>query len=255
MEVTGADPASILIAFAFGALSFVSPCVLPLLPGYLSLMSGYSARDLSEGNASMTRMLRVTLLFVLGFTAVFVALGAGATSIGTFLRRNQGTTLEIAGWFVVAMGLFIAITAVWTPQFMMPLMRERRVEIRPSKLGNWAPPLMGVAFGFGWTPCIGPVLASIFLLAGTQDTVGQGMLLLFAYSLGLGVPFVFAAIGMTKAFSVFGWFRRHLQKINLASGLLLAGFGWLMINGELTRMSTWFIDILNSIGLDRLSAI
>ena len=255
MEVTGADPASILIAFAFGALSFISPCVLPLLPGYMSLMSGYSARDLSEGNASTARVLRVTVLFVLGFTAVFVALGAGATSIGSFLRSNQSTTLVIAGWVVVAMGIFIAITAIWTPQFMMPLMRERRVEVRPSKLGNWAPPVMGVAFGFGWTPCIGPVLASIFALASTQDTVGQGMVLLFSYSMGLGVPFVFAAVGMTKAFSVFGWFRRHLQKINLASGVLLAGFGYLMITGELTQISNWFVDILTDLGLEDLTAI
>ena len=253
--VTGADPVSLLVAFAFGALSFVSPCVLPLLPGYLSLMSGYSASDLQEGRASTGRMIRVTLLFIAGFTAVFVALGAGATSFGSFLLRNQNEALRIAGWVVIAMGLFIAITALWNPQWMMPLMRERRVEVRPSKLGAWAPPVMGAAFGFGWTPCIGPVLAAIFTLSATQDTVGQGMLLLFAYSMGLGIPFLAASIGMTKAFSAFGWFKKHLRTINAASGALLAFFGVLMITGRLTDLSRWAIEIMEDVGLSRLANI
>ncbi len=253
--VTGADPVSLLVAFAFGALSFVSPCVLPLLPGYLSLMSGYSAADLQEGKASTGRMIRVTLLFIGGFTAVFVALGAGATSFGSFLLRNQVEALRIAGWVVIAMGLFIAISAVWNPQLLMPLMRERRVDVRPSKLGPWAPPVMGAAFGFGWTPCIGPVLAAIFTLSATQDTVGQGMLLLFAYSMGLGIPFLAASIGMSKAFTTFGWFKRHLRTINAASGVLLASFGVLMITGRLTDLSRWAIDFLDSVGLESISTI
>ncbi len=165
--VSGADPVSLIVAFAFGALSFISPCVLPLLPGYISMMSGYSASDLAEGNVSMARMVRVTLLFIAGFTLVFVLLGAGATAIGDTLLRSRSTALVVAGWFVVAMGVLIAVTAVWNPRFLMPFMRERRIEIRPSRLGGWAPPLMGMAFGFGWTPCIGPVLAAIFTLAGT----------------------------------------------------------------------------------------
>ena len=255
VEPTGLDPVSLIIAFSFGALSFLSPCVLPLLPGYLSMMSGYSAQDLAEGKASTTRMLRVTLLFIAGFSAVFIALGASATSLGGWLLRNQVTALKIAGWFIVFMGLFIAITAVWTPRFLLPVMRERRIEVRPSKLGAYAPPLMGVAFGFGWTPCIGPVLAAIFSIAATRDTVGDGMILLGVYSLGLGLPFLGAALGMSKAYGSFNFFRRHLTKINLASGALLAFFGWLMINGELTRLSNWFIDFLDRIGLDGLTAI
>lgn len=245
--VTGADPASLIVAFAFGALSFLSPCVLPLLPGYLSMMSGYSARDLSEGNVSTTRMVRVTLLFIAGFTLVFVLLGAGATAIGDALLRSRSTALVIAGWFVVAMGLLIAVSAVWNPRFLMPFMRERRIEVRPSRLGAWAPPLMGVAFGFGWTPCIGPVLAAIFTLAGTQETVGQGMILLFVYSLGLGIPFLLASLGMVKAYSSFSWFKRHLRPINVASGVLLAFFGILMVTGQLTVLSNWFIEFLDGI--------
>ncbi len=254
--VTGADPASLLVAFAFGALSFVSPCVLPLLPGYLSMMSGYSAQELSEGQASTARMLRVTLLFIAGFTAVFVALGAGATSLGGFLLENQVTAVRIAGWLIVAMGIFIALTAIWSPTWMIPILRERRVEVSPSKLGAWAPPLMGAAFGFGWTPCIGPVLAAIFSLSFTQSTVPQGMLLLFAYSLGLGIPFLLASLAMTKAFGAFAWFRRYLRPINVASGVLLAGFGVLMITDQLPALSRFFIDVMEGVpGLSALTEI
>ncbi len=253
--VTGVDPVSLLIAFSFGALSFVSPCVLPLLPGYLSLMSGYSASDLSEGKASTRRMVRVTLLFIAGFTAVFVALGASATAFGQWLTRNQNETLRIAGWLVVAMGLFIAVSAIWNPRLLMPLMRERRMDVRPSKLGAWAPPVMGVAFGFGWTPCIGPVLGAIFALSASQDTLAQGMLLLFVYSMGLGIPFLAASIGMTKAFTAFGWFKTHLRPINAASGVLLAAFGFLMITGRLTDLSVWATDLLRFVGLDSVTAI
>ncbi len=254
--VTGADPASLIVAFAFGALSFISPCVLPLLPGYLSMMSGYSAADLSEGNVSTARMVRVTLLFIAGFTAVFVALGAGATSVGSFLLRNQVGAVRVAGWFIVAMGLFIAVTALWNPTFLMPLMRERRVEVRPSRLGAWAPPLMGAAFGFGWTPCIGPVLAAIFTLSFTQSTVAQGMLLLFAYSMGLGIPFLLASLALTKAFGAFTWFRKYLRPINVASGVLLAGFGVLMITNQLPALSRWFIDVMEGVpGLSGLAEI
>ena len=126
---------NILAAFVFGMLSFLSPCVLPLLPGYMSMMSGYSASDLAEGKATVGRMLGVTLLFVAGFTAVFVTLGATATSLGKTLLRNQGAITTIAGWVVVAFGLFIAVSAVWSPKLLNPFMRQRRLEVRPSRLG------------------------------------------------------------------------------------------------------------------------
>lgn len=246
MDITGVNPISVLAAFGFGALSFLSPCVLPLLPGYLSMMSGYSAAELAEGKASTGRMLRVTLLFVAGFTVVFVALGATATTLGRNLLRNQDTLTTISGWLIVALGLFLAITAVWTPRFMMPLMRERRVEVRPSRLGNWAPPIMGAAFGFGWTPCIGPTLGAILALAASNETatLAQGMFLLLVFSLGLGVPFVLAGIGMNKAIGLFGWLRRHLRPITAVSGLLLAGFGVLMITGNLLDLNRWFQQYL-----------
>ncbi len=254
--VTGADPASLIVAFAFGALSFVSPCVLPLLPGYLSMMSGYSAAELNRGEVSTTRMVRVTLLFIAGFTAVFVVLGAGATSLGRFFLENQSGAVRIAGWFIVAMGIFIAVTALWNPTFLMPFMRERRVEVRPRELGAWAPPLMGAAFGFGWTPCIGPVLAAIFTLSFTQGTVAQGMLLLFAYSMGLGIPFLLASLALTKAFGAFAWFRKYLRPINVASGVLLAGFGVLMVTDQLTVLSRWMVEVMLDVpGLSSLAEI
>ena len=118
-----------------------------------------------------------------------------------------------------------------------------------------APPLMGAAFGFGWTPCIGPVLAAIFTLSFTQGTVAQGMLLLFAYSMGLGIPFLLAALAMSKAYGAFAFFRRHLRTINVASGALLAFFGFLMLSGRIADLSRWFIDRLNDIGLESLTTI
>jgi cytochrome c-type biogenesis protein len=244
---------NLVVAFVFGAASFVSPCVLPLLPGYLSLMSGYSVAEISRGEASMRRVAWGTLLFVLGFTAVFVLLGAAASSIGAVLQRNLNTFTRIAGFVVIFMGVFIAVTAVWNPRFLLPMMRERRVEVRPSRFGSFAPPIMGAAFAFGWTPCIGPVLGAILALAGSEETVGQGMGLLLAYSMGLGIPFLLSALAMAKAFSFFTWVRRYVVQINVASGLLLAGFGVLMVTGGLTDLSSWFTEWLIRLGLEGLT--
>lgn len=245
----------IITAFVFGAISFVSPCVLPLLPGYLSLMSGYSVADLQSGNASMVRMLRVTLLFVAGFTSVFVAAGAGATAIGGWLARNQRVTTAVAGWIIVAFGILIVVLAVSNSPALNFFMRERRLDVKPSRLGAFAPPVMGIAFGFGWTPCIGPVLGAILTAAAASETVTQGMVLLFFYSLGLGVPFVLAGIGMTKAFRAMAFMRKYLRPINAASGALLAGFGILMITGQITVLSRWLTDFFTRIGLDRIANI
>ena len=242
-------------AFLFGIISFVSPCVLPLLPGYLSLMSGYSVGDLEAGTASTSRMAKVTGLFVLGFTVVFVLLGAAATSLGRFVLEYRLTATQVAGWLVVAFGILIVVSAVSNSPFLAGLMRERRMEVRPSRLGGWAPIVMGLAFGFAWTPCIGPVLAAILTTAAVQETVGEGMVLLFAYAMGLGVPFVLAGIGMTKMLGAVRLLRRYLRPINIASGLLLAAFGVLMITGNLARLSGWFQELFTTIGLDRLAEI
>lgn len=244
MQIETLNVATLLIAFLFGGLSFLSPCVLPLLPGYLSMMSGYSAQEIATGDTSTRRMLRVSLLFVAGFTAVFVALGATATSFGRSLLQNSNLFNTIGGWLIIVLGLFIAVTAFWNPMFMMPFMRERRVEVRPSRLGAWAPPVMGVAFGFGWTPCIGPTLASILTIAATQGTIAEGMILLAFYGLGLGVPFVLFAIGIDRLFGALAWFRRNLKPITIVSGVLLALFGVLMVTGEIVALNRWFQRVL-----------
>jgi cytochrome c-type biogenesis protein len=244
---------NLVAAVLAGAASFLSPCVLPLLPGYISLMSGYSMQELSEGDVSMRRVVGMTGLFVLGFTLVFVGLGATATSISSLLARPVFSI--VAGWVIVAMGLFIAITAVWTPSWLLPVMRERRVEShRARRFGYFGPPVMGAAFAFGWTPCIGPFLASALLLGSTSDTVGQGMLVLFFYSLGLGIPFLLTSLLLVKAFSAFDWVKRHFTVITVVSGLLLAVFGLMMVTGRIANLSGFFADMLDWLGLEGLSS-
>ncbi|MEN8112917.1 MAG: cytochrome c biogenesis protein CcdA [Actinomycetota bacterium] len=241
---------NLIAAVLAGAASFLSPCVLPLLPGYISLMSGYSMQDLSEGNVSMRRVVGMTGLFVLGFTLVFVGLGATATGISSLLATPIFTT--IAGWVIVFMGLFIAVTAVWTPSWLLPVMRERRIEAHGArKLGYFGPPVMGAAFAFGWTPCIGPFLAAALALGSTEETVGRGMLVLFFYSLGLGIPFLLTSLLLVKAFSAFDWVKKHFTAITVVSGLLLAGFGLLMVTGKIANLSFWFAELLENVGLER----
>ena len=245
---------SIIAALFAGAASFISPCVLPLLPGYVSLMSGYDMNQLSEGDVSMKRVVGRTGLFILGFTVVFVALGATATSLSSILSQNVFTV--VAGWAIIAMGLFIAITAVWTPQWLLPVMKDRRVESSGARrLGVFGPPVMGAAFAFGWTPCIGPFLASALLLGASEDTVFQGMVVLFFYSLGLGIPFLLTSLLLAKAFSAFAWVKRYLTQITVVSGMLLALFGVLLVTGEITQLSAWFSDLLVRLGLEDLAEV
>ena len=251
MTIEEVNLVAVGVAFVFGALSFVSPCVLPLLPGYLSLMSGYSAEDLKNGRASPIRMVRVTLLFVAGFTAVFIAWGLGASWA---LPGNRWVIW--AGWFVIVMGLFVFVTALWNPQFLLPMMRERRLEVRPSRLGAFAPPLMGVAFGFGWTPCIGPVLGSILAVSATGSGGNwEAVTLLMAYSLGLAVPFLATALAANKALAGFDAIKPYLRPIQAASGLLLAGFGVLLVTDQITDLSAWFGELLRNVGLDSLNTV
>lgn len=245
----------IITAFVFGIVSFLSPCVLPLLPGYLSLMSGYSVGDLQSGDASSARMFRVTLTFVIGFTIIFVILGAAATSVGHFFLQHQRIALQVAGWIVIAFGLLIVVSAYSHSRYLGFLMRERRIDVKPSKLGGWAPLVMGLAFGFAWTPCIGPVLAAILAAAAVQETVGQGMILLLAYGLGLGVPFILSGVGLSKAFRAAGFLKRYLRPINVVSGLLLAGFGVLMITGKMAILSGWVQELFSKLGLEWLATI
>ena len=243
-------PAGYIGAFAAGMLSFLSPCVLPMVPGYLSLMSGVSTADLAVATRTDTRKLvRATLLFVAGFTVVFTALGAGASAAGQWLIDHQRGLDEVSGVVIIVMGLFIA--GVVSPRVFQ---QERRLHVSPSQLGAFAPPVMGMAFAFGWTPCIGPVLAAVLSVAATEGTLGRGVGLLVAYSLGLGVPFVGAGVAFGRLAGTFAWVKRHLRVINLVSGLVLVAFGALLLTNEVHRISSWLIDVMTHLGLDRLTS-
>ena len=242
-----------LLAFAGGMLSFLSPCVLPLVPAYLSLMSGVSVTNLTTSQTTgheQRRLLRATLLFVAGFTFVFTLLGAGASAVGQVLLRHQQGLNQVAGIVTIAMGLFIA--GVLVPNAMQ---RERRFQVFPNSLGSFAPPLMGMAFAFGWTPCIGPILSVVLTTAATQATLGRGVGLLIAYSLGLGVPFVVAGLGLGRLTSVFGWVKQHFRVLNLVSGSFLVVFGLLLFTNNLGDVSLAVQHFLDTIGLHRLVTI
>lgn len=234
----------LVIAFGAGIISFVSPCVLPLLPGYLSMMSGYSAAEIERGEVSTVRMVRVIGLFIAGFTVVFAALGAAAASLGNVITRNLGALERVAGLIIIAFGLLMVAMAISNRGFLATFNQDRRVDVRPSRLGKWAPPVMGAAFAFGWTPCIGPVLTVILTTAGTQGSVPQGIVLLVVYSLGLGVPFLLSGLGL---FKIFGKLKPYLRGINIASGVILAAFGVLMVTGTVGDLSAVIVNWFDSI--------
>ncbi|MGQ0850134.1 MAG: cytochrome c biogenesis CcdA family protein [Actinomycetota bacterium] len=251
------DDASLLLqlalAFGGGVVSFLSPCVLPLLPGYLSMMSGYSVGAVMEGAISSRRMLRVVLLFIAGFTVVFAAFGATATSLGRFLAANLPTASRVAGIVVIAFGLLIIGLALSNRGLLGTLNRDLRPQVRPSRLGQWAPPVMGASFAFGWTPCIGPILSVVLTTAAIQETVGQGVALLIAYSLGLGAPFLVSALGVHRFFRRL---RPYLKPINIGSGVLLTAFGLLMATGNLNRLASLVTQVIIKVPfLERLASI
>ncbi|MEY2477075.1 MAG: cytochrome c-type biosis protein [Actinomycetota bacterium] len=251
-ELVRTSPVGFVVAFGGGMLSFLSPCVLPLVPGYLSLMSGVSAGELIEPTADdRRRVLRATLLFVGGFTLVFTFLFAGASAVGQTLVDHQRGLNQVAGIVTIVMGLLIA--GVVSPRL---LQQERRLHVSPSRLGVFAPPAMGMAFAFGWTPCIGPILAAVLPLAAAQGTLARGMGMLVAYSLGLGVPFVAAGLALGRLTSVFAFVKRHFRALNLASGLLLIAFGFLLLTSNVTWLSGWFSDRMQDVPLlNRLTEI
>ncbi len=228
---------SIPIAFVAGVVSFLSPCVLPLVPGYISMLSGASIEELKQGASSelLTRVLRNSLAFVVGFSLVFVILGASATWVGRFLLAQRTVFNIVAGVIVVVFGLHL------TGLVKIPLLyREARLETGAPRRGLGGAFLLGFAFAFGWTPCIGPILTAILALAAQRETVFQGMFLLAIYSAGLAVPFLLTSLGLSTFLRFYGGFRKHLQAVEVASGVLLIALGTLMAFNKLAVISGYF---------------
>ena len=219
------------LAFGAGVASFFSPCVAPLIPGYLSLVSGVSHDELAAGGGAHTRrVLRASLLFALGFVVVFVLLGVAAALAGGLVGPNRRLVNQAAGVVMIAMGVLV-LEVVRVPF----LLRDRRFRLSGAALGPAGPTLLGAAFAFGWTPCVGPILAAILFYAGTTGTVTQGAALLLLYALGLAVPFVVTGVSFGRMLGAFAWARRRRRLLNRASGLALIAMGTLF----LTNMFFW----------------
>jgi len=224
----------LLIALGAGIVSFVSPCVLPLVPAYLSFVSGLSVNEMRGDAAgrSAKRILAPSLAFVIGFSVVFIALGATATAIGSFLYDRAAILAKVAAVLVVILGLHMI--GVFRLGF---LQRERKIEVNKRPAGILGAFVVGLAFAFGWTPCIGPVLGGILGYAASQDTVAKGILLLAAYSLGLGIPFIIAGLAINRFISLIGRVGKHLRIAEIASGVLLVIVGVLIFTGNLALLS------------------
>jgi cytochrome c-type biogenesis protein len=242
------DPSapSIFLAFAAGFVSFVSPCVLPLVPGYLATVSGLSPDELRSTNQVQMRAVVVRAgLFILSFSLIFVALGMTATGLGQTLTDNRSTLEKVAGITIIAMGALFVIAL-----FVPVLNREWHVDSIMRRAGHGGPLMAGAAFAIAWTPCVGPALASILGLAATTGTVAQGGGLLAVYSAGLAVPFLVTAIAFNRATTAFGWVKRHYAVINGAAGVLLISIGVLVLTGELFHLNVEAQKFLDRWGLN-----
>jgi cytochrome c-type biogenesis protein len=230
---------TLFAALIAGLVSFLSPCVLPLVPPYLVYLAGASLERLADAETG-PRVKRETVaaavLFVLGFATVFVSLGASASAVGSLIRAYSGTLSIVAGVVIIVMGLhFLGVTRIAL------LMREKRVEVS-KPVGLWGAYVMGLAFAFGWTPCIGPILAAILAVAASEQTVARGAELLAVYSLGLGIPFIIAAFAIEPFAAFLARFRNYLHRVEQAMGALLVLTGIAFLTGSITQMSVWLLD-------------
>jgi len=232
---------SIPVAFVAGVVSFLSPCVLPLVPGYISMLSGASMEELKSGAVPglVGKILRNSIAFVVGFSLVFVVLGASATAVGTFLQSQRAVFNVVAGIIIIVFGLHL------TGLVRIPILyRDTRMNTAQRRRGLVGSFILGFAFAFGWTPCIGPILTGILALAATGDTVFQGMFLLAVYSAGLGIPFLLTGLGLSQFMKFYSGFRKHLQVVEVGSGILLIAVGALMAFNKLNILSG-YLSFLN----------
>lgn len=226
---------TIISAFVAGFLSFLSPCVLPLIPSYITYITGLSFADLqAEKPTSMVRRQTIihSLLFIAGFTCVFILLGASATFIGSFLQEHMKIIRKVGGILIVLFG--VHLTGIIPIQM---LLGEKRLTIHNKPAGYAGSFLVGVAFSAGWTPCIGPILASILMVATTEQTVHHGILLLLAYSMGLAIPFFLSALAMHRFLVAFNRFKKHIRIFEIITGLFLIAIGIMVYGNYLTKLS------------------
>ena len=230
---------SLFAAFTAGIISFISPCVLPLIPAYLSFISGVSVEEMKSRDRKSEVLKKVslnTILFILGFSVVFVALGASATFFGEFLLAKLSLFNKIAGVIIMILG--VHLLGVFRIRF---LDYEKRFHTKSRPLGLFGSFLVGLAFAFGWTPCIGPILAGILLVASNQDTVTKGVVLLSSYSLGLGIPFFVTAVSFHTFLSVFGWIKKHFRTVEIISGSFLIIIGFLIFIGSFYSLTGFLV--------------
>jgi cytochrome c-type biogenesis protein len=245
------DPAAgvgIFAALAAGVVSFLSPCVLPLVPGYLSAVSGVSAGELES--AGWRRVLGPSLLFVASFSAIFIALGMTATGLGSTLQDHEDVLTKVAGALMVGMGVIFVASL-----FVTRLSREWHVNGLLERAGKGGPVVAGAAFAIAWTPCIGPTLGAILSAAALTDSAGRGAFLLAVYSAGLAIPFLLTAVAFSRMTAAFAVVKRHYQLIVATGGVILIGMGVLIWTGELTDLNIEAQRLMSNLGLDFWSEI
>ena len=233
-----------MAAFAVGFVSFVSPCVLPLVPGYLSAISGVSFAELSEGRRRAD-VLGPSLLFCLSFGVMFVALGMTATGLGRTLQDHRVTLRHIAAILIAAMGVLFVAT-----MFIPRLNREWRPEALLKRAHAGGPVVAGLAFAIAWLPCTGPTLGAILTAASTESTVGRGGVLLAFYAAGLAVPFILSALAFSRVTGIFRFFRDHYTAITAVSGVILVAMGVLLLTNELARLNSEALKLLDNLGIN-----
>jgi len=229
---------SIVMAFVAGIISFLSPCVLPLVPGYLSIISGVSLDQLKEDaqdKGLRRQVILASLMFIAGFTVSFIALGATATAVTSFLLVRMPILRKIAGVIIFIFGLHVL--GVFRINALYQDKRMHNVQTKSGLLGAF---VLGLVFALGWSPCLGPILATILALASEQDTVGRGVFLLAIYSLGLGVPFLGTSLGLNRFLSFYTRFKKHFRALEIVSGIMVLAIGVLIFTDQMTRMNQYF---------------
>jgi cytochrome c-type biogenesis protein len=233
-----------ILAFFAGLTSFLSPCVLPLVPGYLSMISGAGLEELKAPQANLMRRVMVnSIVFILGFSVVFIALGLAATGVGQVLGMYKHTLARIAGVVIIIFGLHL--TGIFKIKALYTDARLHNVKGSSTPLGAF---VIGFAFAFGWTPCLGPILSGILAVAAEQSTLVKGALLLAVYSLGLAMPFLLTALLMERFLKFYSRFRSRMHALEVASGVLLIALGVLLVIGRFTLISNW-LSFLNRFAL------